>query len=377
MPVTSSPKNTRQRHLGPRLTHWAGLGSLVACCGGLLLLTYYTSIRFMPDLDLSSMRWVLVAVATLGVLIFAIFAAVMVLPAVLWLTMLSGSTTAVPAGSAPSQHVRTFTLQFLLPLWTAVILPLPIYTLFELTGKSYAVSILGLFGPLLLWLAVRTVCIFFERTEPGISRPETQAGQTRGRSQRLAQALQFSVVGLMAWVGWVAALVVISEELKSTSVHTNGQYIALTACIYLWIAFANLAIVSMAKKPADPVVAPRKLGSEVLVGSACCVAILVLLAPSFMPRVIMRSLGLGAIDNVTLLVDEQGKPILTEARRNHCGRPEDPPNALSSLTLLNVLGPRWLLECADKKETYRFTLAKDRILSWSTNTPRDQSHTGN
>ena len=93
MSVASAPKNTRPRHLGQRLTHWAGLVSLLATFGGLLLITYYVSIRFMPDLDLSSMRPVLVTVATLGALIIAIFGAVMVLPAILWLTMLTDSIT--------------------------------------------------------------------------------------------------------------------------------------------------------------------------------------------------------------------------------------------------------------------------------------------
>lgn len=367
MSVTSSPKNTRQRHLGERLIRWGGLVSLLASFGGLLLITYYVSIRFMPELDLSLMRSVLVSVAALGALIFAIFGAVMVLPAVLWLTMLTDSTTARSAGSVPLQDVRNFTLQFLLPLWAVVILPLPICTLFELSGKSNALSIPGLFGPLLLWLAARAGYIIFERKKPGP--PEIHPDPTRGRSHRLARALQFSVAGFMAWVGWIAALVVISEELKSSSVVSNGQYMALAACIYLWIAFANLAVVSMAKQPADPVVTPRKLGSEALVGFVCCTAILVLLAPSFVPSMVMRALGLGAVDNVTLLVDQRAEPILTEARRNHCGRPEDPPNALSSLTLLNVLGPRFLVECAHEKVTYRFTLAKDSILSWSTRQP--------
>jgi hypothetical protein len=371
MHAVSSLEPSPRERLFQNLERWAKLlitpkaYSLAAFFGGLLLITYYASIRFLPDLDLSSTLWVLVCIALMGALILVVFGGALAMPGVLWLTTLAPQSDTLAADSVRQQLLaRSFLRQFLLPLWIVVIVPFAASILLSRTFKTHGLQVLGLIGPLLLWPTAPAVHLFFERKKTDRSKPKISSEQSSKRPSRFESAFLFWQVAIASWAAWMVSLLFISRGIISRPVANEWQLILFAACSYVWIAFANLTVVLLSKNPTHTAAPVQKLGIESGAGVAVCLLILVLLAPSYLPRLIVRTLGLGAIENATLLLDERAK--LTEARRNHCGHGEDPPNGLSGVNLLNVLGSRLLVECVDKDETYRFIAPKDVVLSWST-----------
>lgn len=341
--------------------------SVAALFGGLVLMRYYSSIHFLPELDVASTLWVLAYVAFVGAVILIVAGGALTLPGILWRINFAPDKDGAPTPDQSRLFLRSFITDLILPLWFVVIVPLTLCVLLQTSSQPRWLQTLCMVGPLLIW---PTGTVVYGHLEQKRGKP-TSSGTAEQLSAGGPKTTTFLFwqTGVFSWCAWGLSLVFVTGEITATPIESLWEAILMTAVAYIWIAAANLAVV-LASRTATSTDKSREISIESAVGVGGCFLVVWLFATPFVPKLIVRGLGIGAIEHATLLLaEDRGKALLTEARRNHCGHPEDPTNGLSDVTILNVLGNRFFLECADKSTTYRFTAPKDIVLSWSTRQP--------
>lgn len=257
-------------------------GSLV---GGLLILSYLVSEHyFPPDMTMSSIGTLLAAAAITGIFITLFLALYLVFPGIMYRYVLNNKSELRQPDLLSDRAIL-----WLLDIPSFVVFEIFVVVLFQPNDSHFACL-----------LGALPLCILMVYGSPKKQKIIQQIDD-RFKCIRLLkwESIIFIVVpGILASLPWLITLLLIAGYARSTSDESLVWFTFFAICFSA--IFAN-HVIAGAKK-FEWIVAPILL----------FVILIITQQVSLIPHAVVRTLALGNIENVTLLLDEQGCQIATQ-----------------------------------------------------------------
>jgi hypothetical protein len=306
--------------------------------GGLIFIIYFASIRFMPDIDITSSVSLLVASAFTAAIILLFLFIASVLPGIIWLLSVQINQSIKPlwqGGKKSSEIVRQM-LWFVLPLLLFI---LEIF--FANKWRHDEWHYRPLIGFVILSILGLSFYVWY-------------------RTRKFHTVItSIPAWGISAFCFYLSLMVVL---FISQDANLGDGAID----IYYFILAIVVIIVSNTLVVLEPKEKKYRLWFFLLSFFAFLYLVVLFSGYNVIPKKVMSIYGFGNIEHVVIVVNDEGRDILKRLGIAEKCENTIKPDYIENVDIRSRLGSTYLLSCKMKEnKTLKFTLPSRVVLSWS------------
>jgi hypothetical protein len=319
---------------------WAALWSLVLTVGGMILVSYFLSIGYIPDFELKDLVGTIAAVAVVGLLFFMSFGACLILPTLLFSDRIESK-----------EKLRTYG-QALVGILISVLLLLVLFGGNEQDiGRSVWIIVGFLTALAIDWMI----------------RPK--------RGTFTISSAAISLLTSILWAIWAIIPMAFFAVLNDRA--GESDLIALTIMSIFVVLLAIMSIELASVSPDKRIYAgiPVSLSAVLILG-------IVTNRPAFLPQAVFEGLGLSVErKSVTLVLSETACNAVNEKNEGFkcIFNPSSKLGSLGNIRIVNRVGTEVLIERktdsrnttasgeASRNKQERLIINKRDVISWSYN----------